>query len=88
METNLMLSLNNKPNSTHTVLFCTCRVMFTGWFRRKGQYFGRWQCWLLWRKQFICTLDIWLAVHHSKTFLLLPTWYTNFLFTHTNYIKL
>jgi len=34
------------------------------------------------------SLDIWLAVHHSITFLLLPTWYTNFLFIHTNYIKL
>jgi len=33
-------------------------------------------------------LDIWLAAHHSITFLLLPTWYTNFLFIHTNYIKL
>jgi hypothetical protein len=33
-------------------------------------------------------LDIWLAVHHSITFLLLPSWYTNFLFIHTNYIKL
>jgi hypothetical protein len=33
-------------------------------------------------------LDIWLAVHHSITFLLLPNWYTNFLFIHTNYIKL
>jgi len=33
-------------------------------------------------------VDIWLAVHHSITFLLLPTWYTNFLFIHTNYIKL
>ena len=33
-------------------------------------------------------LDIWLAVHHSITFLLLPTWYTNFSFIHTNYIKL
>jgi hypothetical protein len=33
-------------------------------------------------------LNIWLAVHHSITFLLLPTWYTNFLFIHTNYIKL
>ena len=32
--------------------------------------------------------DIWLAVHHSITFLLLPTWYTNFLFIHINYIKL
>ena len=32
-------------------------------------------------------LDIWLAVHHSITFLLLPTWYTNFLFIHTNYIN-
>ena len=32
-------------------------------------------------------VDIWLAVHHI-TFLLLPTWYTNFLFIHTNYIKL
>ena len=32
--------------------------------------------------------DIWLAVHNSITFLLLPTWYTNFLFIHTNYIKL
>jgi hypothetical protein len=32
--------------------------------------------------------DIWLAVHHSITFLLLPIWYTNFLFIHTNYIKL
>jgi hypothetical protein len=29
-------------------------------------------------------LDIWLAVHHSITFLLLP----NFLFIHANYIKL
>ena len=27
-------------------------------------------------------------MHHSITFLLLPTWYTNFLFIHTNYIKL
>ena len=34
------------------------------------------------------SLDIWLAVHHSTTFLLLPTWYINFLFFHTNYIKL
>jgi hypothetical protein len=33
-------------------------------------------------------LDIWLAVHHSITFLLLPTWYTTFLFIHRNYIKL
>jgi len=33
-------------------------------------------------------IDIWLAVHHSTTFLLLPTWYTNFLFSHINYIKL
>ena len=33
-------------------------------------------------------LDIWLAVHRSITFLLLPTWYTNFLFIHTNYIEL
>jgi len=32
-------------------------------------------------------LDIWLAVHHSITFLLLPTWYTNFLFIYTNYIQ-
>ena len=32
-------------------------------------------------------LDIWLALHHSITFLLLPTWYTNFLFIHINYIK-
>jgi hypothetical protein len=30
--------------------------------------------------------DIWLVVHHRL--LLLPTWYTNFLFIHTNYIKL
>jgi len=29
-----------------------------------------------------------LAVHHSITFLLLPTWYTNFLFIYTNYIRL
>ena len=36
----------------------------------------------------ISLVDIWLAVHHSTTFLLLPTWYTNFLFIHTNYIKL
>jgi len=34
------------------------------------------------------SLDIWLAVHHSIAFLLLPTWYTNFLFIHINYIKL
>jgi hypothetical protein len=33
-------------------------------------------------------LDIWLAVHHCITFLLLPTWYINFLFIYTNYIKL
>jgi len=32
-------------------------------------------------------LYIWLAVHHSITFLLLPTRYTNFLFIHTNYIN-
>jgi hypothetical protein len=31
---------------------------------------------------------IWLAVNHSITFLLLPNWYTNFLFIYTNYIKL
>jgi hypothetical protein len=37
---------------------------------------------------FVKSLDIRLAVHHSITFLLLPTWYTNFLFIHTNYIKL
>jgi len=36
----------------------------------------------------LTNLDIWLAVHHSITFLLLPTWYTNFLFIHINYIKL
>ena len=28
------------------------------------------------------------ATLHSLTFLLLPTWYTNFLFIHVNYIKL
>ena len=39
-------------------------------------------------KHVAANLDIWLAVHHSITFLLLPTWYTNFLFIHTNYIKL
>jgi hypothetical protein len=33
-------------------------------------------------------LDIWLGVHHSITFLLLPTWYTNFLFIYANYNKL
>jgi hypothetical protein len=32
--------------------------------------------------------DIWLAVHHNITFLLLLALYTNFLFIHTNYIKL
>jgi hypothetical protein len=37
---------------------------------------------------FNANLDTWLAVHHSITFLLLPTWYTNFLFIHINYIKL
>ena len=37
---------------------------------------------------YISRLDIWLAMHHSITFLLLPTWYTNFLFIHTNHIKL
>ena len=42
---------------------------------------------VLWR--FIPSFfDIWLAVHHSITFLLLPTWYTIFLFIHINYIKL
>jgi hypothetical protein len=30
METNLRLSLNNKSSSTHTVLFCTCRVCLRG----------------------------------------------------------
>jgi hypothetical protein len=33
-------------------------------------------------------LDIWLAVHHSITYLLLPTWYTNLFFVYTYYIKL
>ena len=33
-------------------------------------------------------LDIWLAVYHSITSLLLTNWYTNFLFIHINYIKL
>ena len=33
-------------------------------------------------------LDIWLAMYHGISFLLLPTWYTNFLFIHINYIKL
>jgi len=37
---------------------------------------------------FTLNLDIWLAVHHSITFLLLPTWYTDFLFIYINYIKL
>jgi hypothetical protein len=37
---------------------------------------------------FPINLDIWLAVHHSITFLLIPTGYTNFLFIYTNYIKL
>ena len=32
-------------------------------------------------------VDIWLTVHRSITFLLLPTWYMNFLFIYTNYIK-
>jgi hypothetical protein len=36
----------------------------------------------------ILILDIWLAVHHNITFLLLPTWYTNFLFIYTSYNKL
>ena len=36
----------------------------------------------------ILDLDIWLAVHHSITFLLLPTWYTNFFYIHINYVKL
>ena len=39
-------------------------------------------------KHWFVNLDIWLVVHHSITFLLLPTWYTNFLFIHINYIKL
>jgi len=34
------------------------------------------------------SFDIWLAVHHSITFILLPTCYTNFLFIHINYVKL
>jgi hypothetical protein len=38
--------------------------------------------------KFPSRLDIRLAVHHSITFLLLPTWYTNFLFIHINHIKL
>ena len=33
-------------------------------------------------------LDIWLALHHSITYLLFPTRYTNLLFVYTNYIKL
>ena len=36
----------------------------------------------------IFLFDIWLAVHHSITYLLLPTWYTNLLFIYTYYIKL
>ena len=43
---------------------------------------------MYWAYYVCCVLDIWLAVHHSITFLLLPTWYTNFLFIHINYIKL
>jgi len=39
-------------------------------------------------QRFVGNLDICLAVHHGITFLLLPTWYTNFLFIYTNYIKL
>ena len=30
---------------------------------------------------------IWLTVHHSITYLLFPTWYTNLLFVYTYYIK-
>jgi len=53
--------------------------------------------WVVWCYTFLCSLsavlnfwilDIWLSVHHSITFSLLPTWYTNFLFIYTNYIKL
>jgi hypothetical protein len=40
------------------------------------------------RQLYQVNLDIWLAVHRSIPFLLLPTWYTNFVFIHTNYIKL
>jgi hypothetical protein len=25
--------------------------MYTGWFKRQGQYFGRWYYWSLWRKE-------------------------------------
>jgi len=27
----------------------------TGWFRRKGQYFGRWHYWSLWETKLIWT---------------------------------
>ena len=52
-----------------------------------------WITWQSWKVRIIVqtarrNLDIWLAMHHSTTSLLLPTWYTNFLFIHTNYIKL
>jgi hypothetical protein len=36
----------------------------------------------------LLNLDIWLTLNHSITLLLLPTWYTNFLFIYTNYNKL
>ena len=39
--------------------------------------------------EFLTCYDYWLMyVFLHATFLLLPTWYTNFLFIHTNYIKL
>jgi len=44
------------------------------------------QCVNIYHVTFI-SIDIWLAVHHSITFLLLPSWYTNFLFIHINYIN-
>jgi len=36
----------------HTPVLLEWHGVHRGWFRRKGQYFGRWFYWPLWKKKF------------------------------------
>jgi hypothetical protein len=68
------------PDSVH----CTDLQFFT-WYKSQCAAVWPWNSSDFEDFFFFC---IWLAVHQSITFLLLPTSYTNFLFIYTNYIKL
>ena len=84
----------------NTECFATYRPNFRSYIgtTKVENVFNMYTCWVspeahstayIYKKSLInSSFDIWLAVHHSITFLLLPTWYTNFLFIHINCIKL